>query len=544
MSEHTRSAVGSISLCLSGGGYRAIAFHLGTLSYLDHVGLRESIRQLSTVSGGTFVGAKYVLSLMEGVGFNDFFCDYWRFLETTDLTGMGFDALDGPVPDTSSGRHHVIACMARVYADTFMKDPEGHPYLFGQVLDADLPFDEVVFNATELRHGQVFRFQRSTNADAIIGTDRVRISRDDAAKVRMADIVAASSCFPGGFEPLAFPDDFVWPNHEIPAGLRSQFSREGEPTPVLLVDGCVADNPGIQSLLLSNRHDPGRQGMFIISDVDPYVDELYGYLAAGKQGGPTLKRLVLYARILLSVWLLSVAGLGAFIWTQTGGDGRQFSDVLLAAMPVLLAGMVAGAILWVNRTIKKLVIKSIPTVGPILWGHLMKTRLHQFLDMMRLRFTSVLKVSERVYPTRIRALVYELLDTDPAYRKKYVTNVLHELASHQPWPSELVGVVPEPSPALRQVVDLAETVPITLWFDNPEQLPCLVATGQADMCFNLMIWLVRNHGAAPGAYSPGIRALWDRLVADWQALNANPYTLLEAQLPGQRLARLDPAAAR
>jgi predicted acylesterase/phospholipase RssA len=537
MSEHVRSAVGSISLCLSGGGYRAIAFHLGTLSYLDHVGLRESIRQLSTVSGGTFVGAKYVISLMEGVGFNDFFRDYWRFLESTDLTGLGFDALDGPAPETLSGRHNVIACMARVYADTFMKDPQGRPYLFGQVLDADLPFDEIVFNATELRHGHVFRFQRSSNAAVVIGTERVRLSRDDAAKIRMADIVAASSCFPGGFEPLAFPDDFVWPKREIPAALRSQFSRDGKPAPVLLVDGCVADNPGIQSLLLSNRSDPGRQGMFIISDVDPHVEELYGYMASGKSGGPTLEQLLLYARLLLTLLLVGAVGLGAFIWTQVGVDGRQLSDVLLSMLPVLLTGVTVGAIFWVNRTVKKLVIESMPTVGAAIWGHLMKTRLHQFLDMMRLRFTSVLKVSERVYPTRIRSLVYELLDTDPAYRKKYVTNVLYELASGQPWPAELANAVPEPSPALRQVVDLAETVPITLWFDNAEQLPCLVATGQADMCFNLMQWVVLNHGAEPSAYSPGIRALWDQLVADWKKLNENPYALIETLLPGQRLAR-------
>lgn len=47
---------GEIALSFSGGGVRAVGFHLGSLSYLDHVGLREDVKILSTVSGGTFVG--------------------------------------------------------------------------------------------------------------------------------------------------------------------------------------------------------------------------------------------------------------------------------------------------------------------------------------------------------------------------------------------------------------------------------------------------------------------------------------------------------
>ena len=41
---------GRIALSLSGGGYRAAAFHLGALEMLDELGLREDVRYLSTVS--------------------------------------------------------------------------------------------------------------------------------------------------------------------------------------------------------------------------------------------------------------------------------------------------------------------------------------------------------------------------------------------------------------------------------------------------------------------------------------------------------------
>lgn len=48
-----------IGLALSGGGSRAIAFHLGCLRALDDLGILPHIRVLSTVSGGSVIGAMY-----------------------------------------------------------------------------------------------------------------------------------------------------------------------------------------------------------------------------------------------------------------------------------------------------------------------------------------------------------------------------------------------------------------------------------------------------------------------------------------------------
>ena len=70
-----------IGLALSGGGYRAAAFHLGTMAYLEHVGLLPQLSRLSTVSGGTFTGARYILSLLEKKeSFADFFNSFYQFL--------------------------------------------------------------------------------------------------------------------------------------------------------------------------------------------------------------------------------------------------------------------------------------------------------------------------------------------------------------------------------------------------------------------------------------------------------------------------------
>ncbi len=62
MSEN-QSPKHRIGLALSGGGYRAAAFHLGTLRALHKLRILDKVEVLSTVSGGSIVGADYVLSL-------------------------------------------------------------------------------------------------------------------------------------------------------------------------------------------------------------------------------------------------------------------------------------------------------------------------------------------------------------------------------------------------------------------------------------------------------------------------------------------------
>ena len=51
-----------IGLALSGGGSRAIAFHLGCLRALHDRGILDQVRVISTVSGGSIIGAMYAYS--------------------------------------------------------------------------------------------------------------------------------------------------------------------------------------------------------------------------------------------------------------------------------------------------------------------------------------------------------------------------------------------------------------------------------------------------------------------------------------------------
>src|SRR5688572_28439269 len=51
-----------IGLALSGGGFRAAAFHLGVLKRLRELGLLSRIHLLSTVAGGSIVGALWAMT--------------------------------------------------------------------------------------------------------------------------------------------------------------------------------------------------------------------------------------------------------------------------------------------------------------------------------------------------------------------------------------------------------------------------------------------------------------------------------------------------
>ena len=79
-----------IGLALSGGGFRASFFHIGVLSRLAETGVLRRVEVISTVSGGSIVGALYyihVKNLLESkgdaeIGEDD--SDYVRIMERID----------------------------------------------------------------------------------------------------------------------------------------------------------------------------------------------------------------------------------------------------------------------------------------------------------------------------------------------------------------------------------------------------------------------------------------------------------------------------
>ncbi len=355
-----------LGLSLSGGGYRAAAFHLGTLAYLDRIKLLPQLRRLSTVSGGSFTGSKYILSLVEKVPFPDFFRSFYLFLQDVNLFQAALADLSQGAMRVPSGERKLILSIANIYADTFLKSPDGSPYTFGTILDAEIPVREIAFNATEFRTGDAFRFQTSANHRARIGNGKVFISRESAKDIRLADIVAASSCFPGGFEPLEFPQDFVWPNNQVFNSVKAEISKDGKFDSLALMDGGIYDNQGIDSLLLADsRKDTEALGMFIISDVDPEQDNLYPYPQNNEPSSNlTLGQVDWIIRLFLLVCILTLTSISYKLWSAVRqGTFIFLQDFFLILMPLILVLGVIGVLWWGRELIKTQLLPRVPQVG-------------------------------------------------------------------------------------------------------------------------------------------------------------------------------------
>lgn len=523
-----------IGLALSGGGTRAASFHLGCLSYLEKVDLLSQLKMLSTVSGGTFTGAKYVVSLVNKQQFRDFFEEFYFLLRDTEFLKEGLKHLvksRGVVP---SGRQNAIVSAAQVYDETLLQTDGGKSVLFGSILDSDIPIQEVIFNATDFHSGVAFRFQKSADPRAKIGNYFVWVSKEAAKMIRVADIVAASSCIPPGFEPMVFPVDFVWPGNTVPPDvLHAREDVEEDVESVPLMDGGIYDNTGIDSLVLADRRQAGpgsSLGLVIMSDVTQKSKKLHEYPEEIKVvpltvGGINIIIWGIYLLLLISAVVLGYELFRIF-------QNREFKflwDFFLYLTPFVLVLSAVGALWWCREKMKAILEETIPQVGRIFWDQLKRLTLTRLVNMANRRYQSVFDLNASVFMDRIRQLTYKRIYANKDYFKKRLPNYIYHLQSGHHFSDKLLNLgVKKPTKDLQKAIDEAAEMPTAMWFDKdkPYELPCLVVCGQATICYNLMKHAVRLHGDRV-TYTPE----WDTLVRDWNRLRQNPYVLLEELLP-------------
>lgn len=279
---HARFAVdayrGKVGLALSGGGFRASLFHLGVLARLAEMDVLRSVEVLSTVSGGSIVGAHYVLELQKlleskadgEIGRDDLvalvrrlqrdFCDgvakNMRMRTLTSLAAnlrMAFSSRY-----TRSNRlgelyeRHFYARVAdrhqgrpREMRDLLV-EPAGEarpfkPRVHNWRRRAKVPI--LLLNATSLNSGHNWQFtgrwmgEPPETFDAGVDmNERYRrlwyeqAPEDALRRWRLGDAVAASACVPGLFEPLVL--EGLYPGRTV-----------------RLVDGGVHDNQGVEALI-------------------------------------------------------------------------------------------------------------------------------------------------------------------------------------------------------------------------------------------------------------------------------------------------------
>jgi NTE family protein len=272
-----------LGLALSGGGHRAAFFHVGVLARLAELGLLRPIQVISTVSGGSIVGALYYLlvkNLLESKADDEITdADYvalvrelereYRGAAATNLRGSAWAnplknfqmALPTYSRTDRVGELYEQRFYSKAWGDRprrggriAMRDlliaPKGHEGAFDpDDLNAsrNAPVPILLLEATTLNTGHNWRFeamymgepprQGTPDQSAREDVDKNVIlerTRWDALPPACRDFplgaaVASSACFPGGFPPMIVP------------GLFDDLAVE-------LVDGGVHDNQGVEGL--------------------------------------------------------------------------------------------------------------------------------------------------------------------------------------------------------------------------------------------------------------------------------------------------------
>jgi predicted acylesterase/phospholipase RssA len=278
-----------IGLALSGGGFRAAAFHVGVLKRLRELGLLSRLHVLSTVSGGSIAGALWALSnTMTGQTASDGRTvteeEVWTDVEATLLPTMtrgvrgivvkvaliypalilallagGVLLLTGvTIPRVLVAASVVLTlaylCWHYFAAATLQKCYEKDFYGDLKLEDIAAP-PLVMLNATSLNYGDHAVFSNITPDMSYAGlfNDLMRHTTAGSALLRgrpsipmppdtsIARAVAASSAFPGAFAPLRFTRVFKNVVGFFRTPLWGQSAMSGD---LSLVDGGVFDNQG------------------------------------------------------------------------------------------------------------------------------------------------------------------------------------------------------------------------------------------------------------------------------------------------------------
>jgi NTE family protein len=217
-----------IALCLSGGGYRAMLFHVGALWRLNQLGYLPRLGRVSSVSGGSIAAA--VLGLRwDELGFDG------------DGVAAGFgEQVVEPLRELAGRTVDEVAIATGLLTPGTVSEKVAGAYrkhLFGDATLQDLPdAPRFVLNATNLQTGALWRFSKPYMADHTIGVVH-------QPEVALADAVAASSAFPPVLSPMRLEvDPASWDLEG-----RGELHEEPYTSDVVLSDGGVYDNLGLET---------------------------------------------------------------------------------------------------------------------------------------------------------------------------------------------------------------------------------------------------------------------------------------------------------
>jgi predicted acylesterase/phospholipase RssA len=538
-----------IGLTLSGGGFRAAAFSLGAISYLNKTwykdpqdSLLRHVNFLTSTSGGTITNAYYSACLFKpGFNFDSFYKEMKDFMQGDLVLKEALDILDDPAEWTEAGfrqievggklkkihlskSRNLINAFAKAY-DRKLFNAANKPgeNLYGIYFDRSQSphLAAVCFNATELNNGISFRFQTNGDAQSIgtVGNYYLKFQDAETAKLlKISDMVAASSCFPSGFEPIIYPDDFIHQGLTDAGQMAKALHYENNnplklnevaEQPFCLVDGGVVDNQGLYSLMMEDnfraQYHPEKQfDLMMVCDVGSYFNDAFKVPVVTKSalGGLTvnkLRKLFPYGTLLFIV--------SALLLCLTTGILRNIG--LLFILPTALYTFI-----YLYAVIKIGEVKA--DLANSSWGKMINRYVGKFYDlrfdrlqqMLSARITSTIEIATDLFLKQERRQYYSEFYNMPAYKNRTLSCFIYEFSlQHEPsrlenlnkkdkswWPGHEQEL--QPSTMMQHIATEATAMDTTLWFnEDPDKKQTtrdhIIACGEFTMCYNLLKHIYR-----------------------------------------------------
>ncbi len=565
----TETPFDTIALAFSGGGFRAVSFSLGVLSYFNELPqkngepLLHNVTYMSSASGGTITNGMYALNNAQGKDFGAFYTKLFGSIEGVNLLTKAMDILNDKKEweGRPFKRRNLINAFSIAY-DEMLFDGKLAGDLLQPVPTTHL--EEVCFNAADFFRGLLFRqaikLKPDSKADAgfLYGNFLLSLDKNAVHKIKLADMLTASSCFPGGFEPVVFPDDFandMIDSRTLLSNLSVQVQeldwkesdvlfKKGQvadianklPKPVDLgklmdgvthlpitddlkfglMDGGISDNQGIESMMRANERRQNKETDFrefdlmLVSDVGSHFMSPYKPIAAAGYKG--LAGLTIRGVRYIS-GTMALLGLAAIVYSFFFDVHPVCSKIIAIAGALILfvfGGLFAGIMKLKKFISGKLkdgkglnLDKSLtPEIVQMLFLFFGSTPLGVLSIMMKDRVNSMLTLINDMFMKRIRQILYMrfLDDGHRAFRMK--TNHLFDLSFANDVERGKDSHVLKPSRELQIVAGWAFEMATVLWFDDENtknhRMAAVIACGQFTTCYNLLEFISRMKAEKDG----------------------------------------------
>src|SRR5215208_2437921 len=219
-----------VGLCLSGGGYRAMLFHVGSLWRLNDTGYLSRLNRVSSVSGGSITAAQLAIAWRD-LNFAGGVASAYVERVAAPLRKLGGETIDrsgivrGMLTPGSIGEKLAASYKQHLFGERTLQDLP------------DPPAPRFVINATNLQSAVLWRFSKPYMRD-------YRVGEVKNPTVELATAVAASAAFPPFLSPVRLKLD----DSAYTPGTGQDLQRPPFTTDVVLADGGVYDNLGLETV--------------------------------------------------------------------------------------------------------------------------------------------------------------------------------------------------------------------------------------------------------------------------------------------------------